>query len=370
MSDTKEIIEGRILNRIPANIDKTEGEVTQTTVAPLSVELEQVYASIDNALDEIFPDTQSRPFLERDAWIRRGLAPFPATFAVVGGMFTGTFNRDALVGERFFSNDISFIVTRQLTDDEIAAIEGVKYNFELTSEVAGQRGNQNSGILVPFQYISGLETATLVAILSQGTDEEETEAFRRRYIDYLTGAAWGGNKLDYYYKLSQFVGYGRVKVFRAEDRGGYFDILFLSGDGEVFELPSQSEIERLQEIVDPSDNPGGGDGIAGIGQKPIVKSPDAVTININIGNIVFKPSESQRWEDHAAAITATVDAYLLELRKTFFETEQQTVFLSQIINRIGDMGAVLDIYNVTMNGTDRNIILLPKEVPFIGVVTN
>ena len=368
MSDTFEQIQQRILDRIPANIDKTEGEVTQTTVGPLSVELEQVYGSIDRALDEIFPDTQTRPFLVRDAETRRGLAPFPATFCVAGAMLTGDFPEgSSLIGTRYFSNDIPFIVTRQLTPEEIAALEeDKKYNYEVTSEVAGQRGNRNSGALVPFENVPGLRTAVLVDIVSPGRDEETTEEFRTRYIDYLRGEAWGGNKLDYYWRISEKTDPGVVKVFRAEDRGGYFDILVLMNDDD-YSLPSAAWLAELQAFVDPSDDPGGGSGIAGIGQKPIIMSPEDVTINVNIGFVEFT---SGTWATHVDEITVAINEYLLEMRKRFFETREQTVFVSQILTRITNLGFIRDINSVTVNGSTNNVLLSEKQVPYLGTVTN
>ena len=368
MSDTFAVIQGRILDRIPANIDKTEGEVTQTTVGPLAVELEQVYGSIDRALDECFPDTASRPYLIRDAATRRGLAPFAATFCIAGAQLTGSFtNGAALIGTRYFSNDIPFMVTRQLTPEEIAALEGDKYNYEVTSEVAGTIGNRNTGTLVPFEYVPGLETATLVKIIIPARDEEDTEKFRTRYIEYLRGDAWGGNKLDYHHKVSEFTGAENNKVVRATDMGGYFDIYILGAD---FGLPSPEFIAYVQQQIDPSDNPGGGDGIAGIGQKPIIKAPDYTNIDINIGVIQFRAGFSPNWQDHEAAITATCEGYLLEMRESFYDTAQQTVFISQLLLRIGNMEQVLNVENLTLNGAGSNIVLAEHQLPFLGSVTH
>ena len=50
---------------------------------------------------------------------------------------------------------------------------------------------------IPIEYIEGLTEAKLTEILIPGEDEEETEKFRKRYLESFEPQAFGGNIKDY-----------------------------------------------------------------------------------------------------------------------------------------------------------------------------
>jgi len=360
MKNSAKEIEARVLSRIAPNIDKREGEVTQTTVAPITIELQNAYDYIENALLECFPDTASRPFLVKHAKSLKGIEPFKPTKAKIGVKLSGNFTVADVLGKRFFTNEIPFIALSEVTD------EGKGYNFLFECEEYGVIGNQNSGNMIPFETIFGLTSAEVIEIVTPAIDEESTEDFRTRYLAILKGEPWGGNKTDYYYKLSEIIGPYRAKIIRPKSLpGGNFDIYILGVD-EDFSLPDIGMVESVQEIIDPTIYAGDGDGIAGIGQKPCVKPASARVINIQT-TIEFKPQVT--WENYAHTIVSEMENYLLELRKNFYNTEKLVVRISQIENRLGDLPGVLDVYDTTLNSISNNLILADNEVPFLGEVS-
>ena len=76
-------------------------------------------------------------------------------------------------------------------------------------------GNDVPGGLTPVEYVSGLQSASAKELLIPGTDEEETEAFRARYLASFVSQAFGGNAADYREKVGAIAGVGGVKVYRA-----------------------------------------------------------------------------------------------------------------------------------------------------------
>jgi uncharacterized phage protein gp47/JayE len=90
--------------------------------------------------------------------------------------------------------------------------EGV---YEITCETPGEAGNDYGATVIPIEYIEGLETCTVTALLIPGEDEEDTEVFRQRYFDSLNAQAFGGNRIDYIEKVNAIPGVGGVKVYRA-----------------------------------------------------------------------------------------------------------------------------------------------------------
>lgn len=69
--------------------------------------------------------------------------------------------------------------------------------------------------MIPIEYVEGLETCFVSALLIPGEDEEDTELFRQRYFNSLNLQAFGGNKADYLEKVNKVPGVGGVKVYRA-----------------------------------------------------------------------------------------------------------------------------------------------------------
>ena len=117
----------------------------------------------------------------------RNIIPHPATAAVWKASFTPK-NLQVENGTRFNCDSMNLAVTGKVED-------GI---YELTCETAGSIGNGCQGKLIPINYVTGLETAELAELVIPGNDEEETEAFRERYLTILRKPSTSGNIYDYY----------------------------------------------------------------------------------------------------------------------------------------------------------------------------
>ena len=96
---TYEMLLRRMLDRVISknpDIDTREGSVIYNALAPAAVELKNMYMRLDDILNDTFADTASRVYLIKRA-AERGLAPYPAAYAVL----KGEFNTDVPVGNRF-----------------------------------------------------------------------------------------------------------------------------------------------------------------------------------------------------------------------------------------------------------------------------
>ena len=62
---TYENILNSLLSRVPNDIDKREGSVIHTALAPAAMELAEVYINIEELLSLLFPDTATGEYLER-----------------------------------------------------------------------------------------------------------------------------------------------------------------------------------------------------------------------------------------------------------------------------------------------------------------
>ena len=177
---TFEAILQRMLANTPAGLDKREGSILYDALAPAAVELAKMYTELAAVLHETFADTASREYLVLRA-AERGLSPYPATAAVVKGVF----NCEIPAGSRFSCEGSFYGVEEALPEEETG------YAYALRCESAGSAANGVFGRLVPTGSIEGLRSARITELLIPGEDAEDTELFRSRYLGSFQSQAFG-----------------------------------------------------------------------------------------------------------------------------------------------------------------------------------
>ncbi|GHU85637.1 baseplate assembly protein [Clostridia bacterium] len=331
------------------DVDTREGSIIYTALAPAAVELKNMYIWLDVVLNETFADTASRLYLIRRA-AERGVNVESATYAIR----QGEFNMDVPIGSRFSLNKLNYIVT-----DKIST--GI---FKLRCEMAGSIGNSEFGVLIPIEYIEGLTTAALTAILIPGDDEEETEHLRQRYFDSLESQAFGGNIADYKEKVRALDGVGGVKVYPIWNGSGTVKLVIVDS---TYSKPSDILVDAVQTTIDPTQNQGEGLGIAPIGHVVTVIGVEETVINITT-TLTYVPGWD--WDKVKDSVYMAVDSYLLELSKSWEAEEYLVVRISQIDNRILDLDGILDITDTKINGQESNVVLEPDNIPIRGTVVD
>lgn len=334
------------------SLDKREvTSLVYNALAANSAETIQMIVTLKNFTDMVFADTAPREYLIRRA-AERGIKPTPATFALRKGIF----NIDVPIGSRFSLDELNYRVVERTGP-------GV---FVLQCETAGSIGNLFSGQLIPIEYIAGLETAVLTDVLVPGDDEEETEAFRRRYFNSFASTAFGGNRADYKDKVGKLPGIGGVRVYRAWNGGGTVKLVIIDSQ---YQVPTQTLVDQVQEAVDPLDAQGEGLGIAPIDHIVTVFPVREAAINIGL-NITYQTGWT--WADIESQVLAEIDSYFSQLAEEWAVSENDNsglvVRISQIEYRLLSIPGVLDIANTQLNGGTSNIEIDKESIPKRGVV--
>ena len=341
----------RMLDRIPASMDKREGSIIYDALAPAAVEIQLMYIEFDIILKETFGDTASRQYLIKRA-AERGVIPYPATNAVLKAVATPA-SINIPIGSRFSLNELNYIVTEKVTDGE----------YIVQCETTGVVGNSYFGSLIPINYIQGLETIEITELLIPGEDDESTEDIRKRYFETFDTKPYGGNKKDYIQKTNAIAGVGSTKVTPVWDGGGTVLLTILNSE---YNQASSTLIQSVQEEIDPTQD-GSGVGIAPIGHVVTVQSASNVPINIST-SITFQ--EGYSFTGQKSAIEAAINAYLLEIRKEWANETASVVRISQIETRILNLTGVIDVSKTKINNATSNLVLGAYEVPVLGGVSN
>lgn len=388
----KEILR-RMLGRVSDKFDKREGSVIFDTHSPAALELEILYAELNRIIAEGYGDTASREYLILRCR-ERGITPYQATYAILKGKFTpATID---VVGKRFNLGTLNYVVIEKIADDE----------YRIQCETPGTVGNQYLGQLIPIEYIEGLETAELSEVLIPGEDEEDTEELRTRYFNSFDERAFGGNARDYIEKTNAIPGVGSTKVTRAWNsdlrpadmipnetveawyRGfietavptvkAWLETVYsaaadkkLTVGGTVlltilnseYGIPTDELIQTVQTAIDPEQNAGEGYGLAPIGHVVNVKKADAIMIDVKT-DITFDVGYG--WNNLQTSIDEAIQAYLLELRKTWADSPYLVVRVSQIETRLLNIKGIVDVRNTKINSSEDNLTLGKYEVPILG----
>lgn len=347
-----ETILNNMLARIPDTLDKRQGSIIYNALSPAAVELQNMYINLDFILNETFADTANREYLIKRA-SERGLSPYPATNAIVKGVFTPS-SLEISLGSRFSLDDLNYSVTEKISDGQ----------YKLECETAGAEANYNFGQLIPIDYVEGLEYAEITAILIPGEDEEATEAFRNRYFASLNNQAFGGNITDYKQKVNAISGVGGVKVYPTWNGGGTVKLVIVDSD---YHVPSATLISTVQTAIDPTGNQGEGIGIAPIGHVVTVTGATSQTLNISS---TFTLETGYTWEDVEASIENTINQYFAELNATWADNNNIIVRISQIETRVLELEGIIDIADTEINETAANFVVNADSIAVLGAVTN
>ena len=345
---TFEVILQRMLDQVPNTVDKREGSIIYNALAPAAVELQNMYIEFDWILNQSFADTAQRDYLIRRC-AERGIIPEPATKAIL----QGNFNIDIPIGSRFSLDNLNYKAIEKIAD-------GV---FKMECETVGEIGNQALGTLIPIDYIDGLTSAELIAVLIPGEDEEDTEVLRQRYLNSFETNPYGGNKQDYIQKTNALAGVGSTKVTPIWNGGGTVKLTILDSD---FNKASSALIDTVQEAIDPSNSPGQGLGIAPIGH--IVTVDTATEVIVNITTTVTLDT-GYTWGMVEPDVLAAIEAYMLEIRTNWANQNQSYVRIAQIETRMLAIEGIIDISGTKINGLAQNLTLNNYEIPVLGAVT-
>ena len=399
--NTYEALVKSALANVPRGIDKREGSMVFNGVAPSMAELAQLYIGLDFVFKATYLLTAPREYLIKRA-SDRNMAPKPANPAV----FRAECNIEVPMGTRFSCEDVNFVVTDRMAEDDTEDA----VSFEVTCETAGAVGNGYTGQLIPVEYVNGLTRAELVELLVPGEDDEETEVFRKRVLDSFQSQAFGGNQADYTEKVLAMPGVSAVKVHPVWNEGlrpstlipgdevkawyeatvgtlepvvaawlttvytaalnklltvgGTVKLVLLAANNTV---PTDTLLDDVQTAVDPTENAGEGLGLAPIGHVVHVTGVTPEPVNLTL-NLTYAPGWD--WAAVRSYVENTVDAYLAELTGQWSSSDFLTVRISQIESRILSTcpTMVTDIGGTKINGKEENLALGPDSIPVRGSV--
>ncbi len=334
---TYEQILTEMLNSVSDELDKREGSIIYTALAPCAAIIAGMYVDVEIERMLAFASSSGGEYLDMIV-DEVGLARFPATKTKRKATFINSsneaFNID--INSRFSIETVSFKAIEKTADGE----------FVMECEAAGESGNLNGGRLLPLDNTIGLSIATLSNdFISYGAEEESDADLYTRYKLKVQKPITSGNANQYQQWALSVNGVGSAKIFPLWNGAGTVKVVITDSDKKPATATLITSVTNYIESVRP------------IGAAVSVVS--AVAKNITISAVVTLAS-GYILNDVKTAFTDALNEYF------------KTVALTSDYISYPKIGALLfstpgvsDYSSLTVNSGTSNIVLTSEETPVL-----
>lgn len=338
---TQEDIQERINERLTIEANLLEGGFSQDIIGSVAYELANIEdVAIPDIISNGFVATADREHLILKG-IEYGLPIREATASTVLLKITGV--EGAIV-----SSDIKAVYNNlTYTVQEFTKIGSSGFVIvEATCDIKGTIGNVSEGVINQFlTSYDGLTSVINEAPSFGGYDDEETEVFRARLLEYNSLDASNANEAQYKIWAQSVAGVSKAVVQGAEFVGaGNVGVYITAIDGIVTERLKEDVREYIENIQP-------------INATVIVDGLTSIPINIT-ANCVLKAGFTT--DDVKTEFTASLKAY--------FNTVSTVVSYIKVADLLLNCVGVEDVTSYTLNGGTTSIQIGVTESAEVGNV--
>lgn len=357
---SEDVIMQRMLSRVPADIDKSEGSFIWDAQAPVAFMLSEAAIWAQQVVERGFARTSFGEYLDMRVE-EHGVQRRQAVAATGEVMFTGTPGKQIPSG--------SIVATPA---DEVTGESSIEYKtmaeviLDSTGEgvapiialVPGKSGNVPAGVIdIVSNPISGVSAVTNQTAISGGADIESDESLLERFYTRVRNQGTSGNKAQYIQWANEVAGVGGVRVIPLWNGPGTVGIYLLDMDKRA---ASPAIVKAVQDYIDPTMD-GQGEGQAPAGPIVTVMAAEEVPINISVQPTL---ASGATLDEVKAQIEIGAAIYLKQL--AFVEP---LVRYTRIAAVLLDIPPIIDYSDLLVNGAaDTNIQINPGQVAVLGKV--
>ena len=344
MSDSKEIIQARLLSNVDDKYDKTEGSFFYDAEKPVSIELETAYAKQDEILNKGFADTATDVYLDRIIG-ERGMARKQATYATTTVQITGTENAVINIGDKVATDLINFSALESVT----IGVTGIAL-VNVQADISGNGANVPVSAIKYFPVtLAGVVSVTNLVAVTNGYNGETDAELRIRYFEFVRTPATSGNVAHYKNWAKEVVGVGDARVNSLWAGNGTVKVIIINSNKRGADATLIADTATHIEDERP------------IGATVTVVSATEKAINITVTLVI--DIDNYTLED----ITSAIEANLIEYFKTIAFINTYVSYAS-VGNIIFNTDGVIDYNNLLVNTDTANITINDDEVAVLGGV--
>ncbi|MGM1048660.1 MAG: baseplate J/gp47 family protein [Bacillota bacterium] len=370
---TEENIMNRMLDKVPSDIDKSEGSFIWDAQAPVAFMLSEAALWAQELLRRGFastaasdnPDIRSAELDLRAA--EHGITRREAAASSGSILFTGKPGTTVPAGtyvatpadEGSGESSVEYVTTLGVTlSDSGTGTAPIK------AVTPGKNGNVPAGVIqLMSTSISGVTSVTNPEPTKSGTDVETDQSLLERFYAKVRSQGTSGNKAQYMQWANEIAGVGGVEVVPLWGGPGTVGLYLLDTDKRA---ASKDIVEAVQRHIDPSQD-GQGEGVAPAG--PVITVMPAKEMEINISVKVQRTLEQPSTLDEIRQlIEEGVRNYLQQIA---FNRKDPLVRYTRIAAVLLDIPIIVDYADLTINGNteQQNIEIGLGQVAVLGTVS-
>lgn len=353
-------IHTRMMQMLPANLDKSEGQFPWEYTRPTANEkAEFVEFVLLNAIKSIWPMFTQEDFImdyhaETRGLVRREAKPALAVLQVTG--IAGTVIPQGFKFTTPATYDAPGVVF--VTDAETILGEEAS-SIPVTAETPGNNGNVAADTITLMDSpIKGIESITNPEPAHDGLDEESTESMRQRIMEYdrTQGVSFVGSVSDYKRWAFEVYGVGACVVEGAKDDTGTVTLIISDMEGKP---ASEDLCEEVYNHIMRPDAPL--ERLAPTNALLKVVAPATLKITVSAqllldGTVILEEVKREFQDNLAQYYRDVADAYN-------DDTEQVTIRYNEISAVLVNTTGVLDHSGLLVNGGTSNITVTTSQMP-------
>lgn len=373
LDQTEENIMNRMLNKVPSDIDKSEGSFIWDAQAPVAFMLSEAALWAQELLRRGFastvasdrPDIRSAELDLRTA--EHGITRREAVASSGSVVFTGKPGTTVPAGtyvatpadEGSGESSVEYVTTSGVTLGDLGT-----GTAPIRAVTPGSIGNVPAGVIqLMMTSVSGVTSVTNPEPTRSGTDTESDQSLLERFYAKVRSQGTSGNKAQYMQWANEIAGVGGVEVAPLWKGPGTVGLYLIDTDKRA---ASQDIVDAVQQYIDPSQD-GQGEGAAPAG--PVITVMPAVEVAIDISVKVQRTQEQPSTMDEIRKLIEDgVRAYLQQIA---FNRKDPLVRYTRIAAVLLDIPIIIDYSDLTINGhtEQQNIEIGSGQVAVLGTVS-
>ncbi|MDI6872288.1 MAG: baseplate J/gp47 family protein [Bacillota bacterium] len=248
---TDEAILKRMLDSLPADLDKAEGSYIWDALSPAAIELALAATWAQEVLRRGFASTTFGEYLDLRCE-EHGITRRAATKATGQVKFTGTASTFIPAGTRVATpaDPASGAAAVEFATTADVTLDGTGAGYaDVEAVAAGASGNVPAGaISILATPVAGISAVTNLAATAGGLDTEDDASLLARYLQRVRNPSAGGNKADYEAWAMEVAGVGGVSVVPVRDGPGTVSVAVINADKEPAD---QALVDAVQNYIAP-----------------------------------------------------------------------------------------------------------------------
>jgi uncharacterized phage protein gp47/JayE len=373
LDQTEENIMNRMLNKVPSDIDKSEGSFIWDAQAPVAFMLSEAALWAQELLRRGFastvasdhPDIRSAELDLRTA--EHGITRREAVPSSGSVLFTGKPGTTVPAGtyvatpadEGSGESSVEYVTTSGVTLSDLGT-----GTAPIRAVMPGSNGNVPAGVIqLMMTSVSGVTSVTNPEPTRSGTDTESDQSLLERFYAKVRSQGTSGNKAQYMQWANEIAGVGGVEVAPLWKGPGTVGLYLIDTDKRA---ASRDIVDAVQQYIDPSQD-GQGEGVAPAG--PVITVMPAVEVAIDISVKVQRTQEQpSTMEEIRKLIEDGVRTYLQQIA---FNRKDPLVRYTRIAAVLLDIPIIVDYSDLTINGhtEQQNIEIGSGQVAVLGTVS-